>query len=264
MTEVLTRLLPAARDLRNPLAVGYSWLLIAWALLHGHGPSDSEVLRLYSETLGGVNDLWLVTGVTFVAVVLGSGIVRLMDRLMQLTRTRHGQHYNPLDAPEPFTSSSRAVLPRATGERNHRPHLADYLDSEEQTIAGRWAVSADDHVAREYELRLFRDVLTDDLEFGALQAEQLLRFSMIPPVGVAAVASFVWAIGADDRSPLLLAVALLALAIVLFLDYQRTGSLLMQRWHRLVRAYPDCLPPEVRQQRHDFLAGRVDSAPEAG
>ncbi len=245
VTAVLARLLPAARDIRNPLAVGFSWLIVLWALLAVHGPEDTAVGQLYDDTVGRLSALWLGAAAAFVAVLFGSGMVRLMDRLMQLLRTDHGQLYNPLDAPEPFWSrrsqrptgdrgvaTRRRVLPPASGEPNYRGHLAEYVSDERERSTSGWRFPDDAPSIRQYELRVFRDLLSDDIEFGALQAEQLLRFSLIPPTIVAAVASLVWAFDAPDASPFLLFLVLCVFGVILFLDYQRTGSLLLARWRR--------------------------------
>ncbi len=231
LTEVLARLLPAVRDIRNPLAIGYSWIIIAWLLLAATLDSGDDLERSFSEMTSGLSDLVLVAGLTFLAVVLGSGIVRLMDRLMQLTRFGSGKLSNPLDQPEVFwyfRTKSRRRPPEVT----YTGALRDYLDENGKSLYG-WRVSSASPEARDYDMQMFRDHLADDPDFGALQAEQLLRISMLPPILVSLAMSVAWAASSDDGSPWILVVALAVLAAVVALDYQRTGTLLRQRWQRL-------------------------------
>ena len=253
MADILTRLLPAVRDVRNPLAVGYSWLAIGWAVVTGRSGERSDVEDLLASMTDDLSDLVVVAATTFAAVLLGSGLVRLMDRVMQLSRTGRGRAWNPLDRPEKFGKTTRSALHGDSSQIAYYPNLRNYVVQHEGSLSG-WRVPDQREDILEYELTLFRENLADDADFGAYQAENLLRFSMIPPVAVAAILSAAWAAQpASDRSPVVLVVAFVGLGIILWLDYLRTGSLMLLRWQRLARAYPRWLPKEVQESRERDL-----------
>jgi hypothetical protein len=73
---MLASLLPGFRDLRGPLAVGYTWLLILWLLFADHLPHDrpsgnGALAKLFD--LGGLLGPTVVLGVvSFVAYLIGS------------------------------------------------------------------------------------------------------------------------------------------------------------------------------------------------
>lgn len=127
MTTILTRLLPGVRDLRISLAVGYSWVAVVWSTLLLTGNTQgNDVASFFSEATEGFPSLALVSGVTFLTTMLGSGIARLMDRLMVLSRPQDGPDHetsdwsshvppswrNPLDRREPFPSERLKWLQR--------------------------------------------------------------------------------------------------------------------------------------------------------
>jgi len=130
--------------------------------------------------------------------------------------------------------------------------LKDYVTQNGDSLAG-WQLDAGG-APFNYELDLFREHLADDPDFAAHQAENLLRFSLLPPLTVAVALSAVWAVRADDLSPTVLLVAFVVSELIIWFDYQRTGSLMLFRWQRLARTYPRWLPKEVRQQREADLA----------
>ena len=248
MTEILTRLLPAIRDVRNPLAIGYSWIAIGWALLSARAGQTTAVEDLFTEMTEGLSDLAIAAGTTFIAVLLGSGLVRLMDRLMQLTRTQRGRNYSPLDRPHSFLGTADELHDDST-RIEYSTQLQDYVTKNRASLAG-WQLPTEGGAdVLNYELDLFREHLADDPDFAAHQAENLLRFSLLPPLTVAAALSAVWAVRADDRSPTILLATLIVGELIIWFDYQRTGSLMLFRWQRLARTYPRWLPKEARDQR---------------
>ncbi len=216
MTEILTRLLPAIRDVRNPLAIGYSWIAIGWALLSARAGQTTVVEDLVTDMTDGLSDLAIAAGVTFVAVLLGSGLVRLMDRLMQLTRTDRGRNYSPLDRPHSFLGTADDMHADST-YIEYSAKLKDYVTQNGDSLAG-WQLDAGG-APFNYELDLFREHLADDPDFAAHQAENLLRFSLLPPLTVAVALSAVWAVRADDLSPTVLLVAFVVSELTILLDY---------------------------------------------
>lgn len=92
---VLSSLLPGLRDLRNPLAAGYVWLVDLWLIFGGRIPSREEatgiVAKLYALD-GVISQVGFVLALSFVAYLLGaisgSGSAILIKLLRRLPGSR--------------------------------------------------------------------------------------------------------------------------------------------------------------------------------
>jgi hypothetical protein len=258
MSDLLSRLLPALRDIRTPLAVGYAWLVVAWAAAAHHGAVDTRVGELFRQMMSDVPEVGVFAGVTFVVVLVGSGVVRLMDRTMQLLKAHRIRNaYNPLDAPDHFYTPRAARIRRQdhgllAGDVNYVNLLEEYLKTIDSKLIKRWR--RDGNEISDYELRTYRQYLSGEPDFGALQAEQLLRFSLMPPIAVAFGLSFWWGVNDGDGSTAILTWGLALLEVVVFFDYRRTGTLLQRKWQQLVQSYPDWLPSDALARREAYFA----------
>jgi len=265
MSELFARLLPAAREVRTPLAVGFTWFAILWLFFAALEGDESTVAKLFSDAFGEVPEIGLFSAVAFSAAVVGSGIVRLMDRIMQLQRRESDRHYNPLDRPEPFrlvmrvaaATKAEEVAPSRFQQSNssiaatdltYCEHLEIYLvAAKNMGLDSGWRQDAN---GRARDMRIYREYLRQETNFGALESEQLLRYSLLYPIGFGVFASGMWAYGSrPELSPFALCIGLVLLFVVVLLDYRRTGALLIGHWRKLVHSFPDWLPADVQDRR---------------
>lgn len=277
MSDVLGRLLPAFRDVRTPLALGYSLMLLAWAtvsVVSDGDPADDPVASLYLDITDELPAVIEFGAVTFVALLVGSGLVRLIDRFMLMTRTRRADRHNPLDFGTPLArrnekgqdrrlpSMFRWVHRKLDPGWEDDPWAQDFLG---EYAAGEGLTWVGANPKYDPERDNFHFHLQQDQEFGALEAEQLMRAVMLVPVGLGAALSTVWlgtelAAGDWHWSVALLALGLWSLCVILRLDYGRIGSLMTARWTALASEYPTWLPIEYQTHRITSAAAIEQSA----
>jgi hypothetical protein len=249
MTEILGRLFPALREIRTPLAVGYAWLGLIWIvgfkLSKGDLDGDAST-DLYRDTVAELPTLSAIALLTFLAVILGSGIVRLMDRIMQAIRRNRKTESNPLD-------------------KGRNQMVTEYVadKGEEDRASQEWGGPEDDPSLIADDRRLFIFYLRQDQNFGALESEQLMRFSLLPPVAVAPAFAVLWLVQDWwDWGIALLVGGLVAIGFVLVLDYKRIGTLLLDRWRSLADEYPTWLPDDAlvrRNARYERVRSILDT-----
>ncbi|MEM7092319.1 MAG: hypothetical protein AAF567_04890 [Actinomycetota bacterium] len=242
MAHIFGRLLPSVREVRNPLAVGSTWFIVIWSISLLNGGDDTDVGRFLRSLASDLSPIASAAAIAFAAALFGSGILRLMDRIMQLMQGHRASYgFNPLDRPDSF---------RTRGGAEFTGVLEEYVLDRKNELP-RWTFPEDDEVLED-DLTIFRRYLADDLEFGGLQSEQLLRFALLPPVILGAAAATVWAFQ-GDASTWWLAAAMWLFVLILGFDYRRTGTLLNRRWTRLVSEYPQWLSADATAVRASVL-----------
>lgn len=253
MSDIFGRIIPGIRNSRNPLIIGYSWVVIIWGVLAKADAEETPVGELATKMFGDVSDVALGVGLTAIIAIVGAGLTRLMDRLMQLMTWHRDKHaYNPLDRAEKYFVD----LKSPERDPDYTTLLETYLATRLNPERDRWQM-LDDEV-HPYELQLYRRHLVDEPEFGALQAEQLLRFSLLPPLLTSLVLTLWWSFADGGRSAAILCGSIALIYIIVFLDYRRTGTLIRRRWRRLVHEYPDWLPEKAAEQRERFFELRPE------
>jgi hypothetical protein len=212
---------------------------------------------------------------TFLAVLVGSGLVRLVDRFMQMTSGRRKGQYSPLD-----TTPSAVLSAKRADELTLMDRI--FLGLHSQIDSGHSEVSfvrkyVEDHPGLQAEWRDMADDerqflfhLRQDQEFGALHSEQLLRACMLVPASIAVVLVGGWLIADVTPSKSVLLGGLVALMVVLYADYARIGALMNQRWTSLADEYPTWIPLDYQSHRdaeitriRDELAKNMDRINEA-
>jgi hypothetical protein len=261
MGDVLSRLLPSVRDVRTPLALGYSLILLVWGAVtvaSNGNPGGSAVGALYIDLSNNVPGLVEFGAVTFVATLVSSGLVRLIDRFMRMTPTRRRDRHNPFDDPAALASVlgrsrvGRWSLPifRLLRRKRHPRWVDDDgpADSVGEFVqVKRISWGAGDAYERERHQFLFH--LGHDEDFGALQAEQLMRAVMMVPATIGALLTVWWFGFEREWSVASLMFSFVGLLAILVADYGRIGQLMYNRWTSLAREYPDWLPIDYQAHR---------------
>jgi hypothetical protein len=258
--------------------MGYSILLLAFVFGVVAFDVDAEtdpVGRAYLELTEGIPAIVGFSALTFLAVLVGSGLVRLVDRFMQMTSGRRKGQYSPLD-----TTPSAVLSAKRADELTLMDRI--FLGLHSQIDSGHSEVSfvrkyVEDHPGLQAEWRDMADDerqfvfhLRQDQEFGALQSEQLLRACMLVPASIAVVLVGGWLMAEVTPSKFVLLGGLVALMVVLYADYARIDALMNQRWTSLADEYPTWIPLDYQSHRdaeitriRDELAKNMDRINEA-
>ena len=291
MSELLGRLFPAVRDVRTPLIVGSVWFgVVGFAIALASREtitepgetSDDPVIRLLHDVTADLPGWVVVASIALAATLVGSGIVRLMDRMRQAFRfpadprtdgiaedcELTGELARFLDELELYPRPARtdAVL-RRLGRWFHRrggwtrdspldrdrsylvvTHIRCKPDGD--PARREWGGPEEAVAVFRDDLRLFLFHLARDERFDGYDDQQLLRFSLIPPVGLAAILSAVWLGRGFETSKLLLLLALVGFLALLYVDRFRLRSLLIDRWESLADEYPSWLPDADLDRRN--------------
>lgn len=282
MSEVLSRIFPAVRNARTPLIVGSAWFavlgfvqaLIDRDSINATDTSDDPVVKLLHDTLSPLPEWVVVATIVLAATLLGSGVVRLMDRTRQAFR-----YPEPLvdvagnDIPDKYKTFVRELVnsePPKTDQRLRRigqriqATRDSPLDSDRSNLVAIYILNKldGDPARREWggpgdapsvfrdDLRLFLFHLARDERFDGYNDQQLLRFSLIPPLCSTAVITIIWASIEWSASKLALIVVLVACVAVLYIDRFRLRSLLVERWEELADEYPNWLPDAALDRRN--------------
>jgi hypothetical protein len=227
--QVLGSLLPGVRDVRAPLAAGYTWLLVAW-LLYGSDASQNptgvalDLKRLHDT----VSSAGAAVALSFVAYMIGVFSIAATGALgRQLTAWARPSWFsgsapgtaNALEivvAPQLDEMVAALSLPGRDDSRPVYEQLADLVEPIARRPAqGRVYEAVRDAVADEFE-QMGRQLVGREPElfgeYDRLRAESELRTGLVLP-GMALGATLAW-VGSGGWRAVGVAVAVAAVLLV--------------------------------------------------
>lgn len=152
---MLTSLLPGLRDLRAPLVVGYSWLLIGWLIFAGklpkHRPPGNGAIANLFDLSHLVGPVTTVATISVVAYILGAILTiptenRLISYSLSFLTTADGSTWKEFAADLDMKSRSRRYRTLAV---KYAPNLRTRLLAANPVMYGEY-----DRLAAEAEFRV--------------------------------------------------------------------------------------------------------------